>query len=173
MNQAPGAPSRSRSRALQAFQADLTRRLDFLEAQSFDIVAASLVMHYLDEWVPTLREFHRILRPEGHLVFSTHHPFMDFTVFGRPDYFARELLHDPWERRGQSFDVYFYRRPLREIVQAVLDAPDGTATPGGSRCEISGGLREALDAPVVSTRTRKPKVCCAGRSLTRSPASRT
>jgi SAM-dependent methyltransferase len=107
---------------VQVFQADLARPLDCLEPQSFDVVAASLVLHYMEDWIPTLREFHRVLRSDGHLVFSTHHPFMDFTLFKRPNYFLTELVRDRWEKSNQSFDVYFYRRPLTDLTKAVLNS---------------------------------------------------
>jgi SAM-dependent methyltransferase len=103
-------------------QADLALPLHFLDSDSFDVVVASLVLHYLEDWTPTLREIHRVLRPKGHLIVSTHHPFMDFTLFQRPNYFLRELLQDQWEKGGQPFDVWFYRRPLTEILNSVLDA---------------------------------------------------
>ncbi|WP_245310351.1 class I SAM-dependent methyltransferase [Bradyrhizobium jicamae] len=57
-------------------QAELGARLTF-EDGSFELVLASLVLHYLQDWRPTLTEFRRMLVPGGRLVMSTHHPVMD------------------------------------------------------------------------------------------------
>ncbi|HEY6737896.1 MAG TPA: methyltransferase domain-containing protein [Actinopolymorphaceae bacterium] len=102
--------------------ADLARPLDFVDDESVDLVIASLVLHYLQDWVPTLKEFRRILRPGGKLVFSTHHPAMDWLQFERPNYFATELLTDVWTKGGRSFEVRFYRRPLSAIFAALGEA---------------------------------------------------
>ena len=93
--------------------ADLAAPLDFAEDGEFDVVVCPLVMHYLKDWQPVFHEFHRILRPHGVLVFSTHHPFMDWKLFDREDYFAVELLEDEWD----IGKVRFYRRPLTAISQ--------------------------------------------------------
>ena len=106
----------------QIYHANLADPLPFLDAASFDAVAASLVLHYLEDWRTTLREFHRILRPTGRFVFSTHHPFMDVTLFDRPNYFTTELLNDRWEKAGHSLQIQFYRRPLTKIAEALFDA---------------------------------------------------
>ncbi|MCB0173966.1 MAG: methyltransferase domain-containing protein [Anaerolineae bacterium] len=89
-------------------QANLAEPLDFAADGSFDLVVASLVLHYLKEWQPTLREFYRVLKPQGRLVFSTHHPFMDWKHFETESYFIPELIHDEWD----IGPVEFYRRPL-------------------------------------------------------------
>jgi len=99
-------------------QADLTRPLDFAAAGAFDTIVCPLVLHYLQIWQPTLHEFARVLRPQGVLVFSTHHPCMDWQMFQTGDYFALTLLEDTWEAIGM---VQFYRRPLTAISEA-LDA---------------------------------------------------
>lgn len=44
--------------------ADLAEPLP-LPDDTFDAVLGSLVMHYIEDWVPTLREFHRVLVPGG------------------------------------------------------------------------------------------------------------
>ena len=66
-------------------------------------------MHYLKAWRPAFLEFHRVLKPRGLLVFSTHHPFMDWKLHNREDYFKLEKLDDEWENVGK---VQYYRRPL-------------------------------------------------------------
>jgi hypothetical protein len=46
------------------------------------------VLHYLADWVGPLTEFHRVLAPHGAVVFSTHHPAMDWQLHSPEDYFA-------------------------------------------------------------------------------------
>jgi SAM-dependent methyltransferase len=98
----------------RVLHADLTRPLSFAADQEFDLAVCPLVLHYLRNWQPALRELHRVLRPQGLLVFSTHHPFMDWQVFKTENYFAIELLKDEWEDIGK---VDFYRRPLTAITE--------------------------------------------------------
>lgn len=93
--------------------ADLAQPLEFASDSEFDLVVCPLVMHYLKDWQGALCEFYRILQPQGILVFSTHHPFNDWKLFNREDYFAVELLEDEWE----IGKVRFYRRPLTVISQ--------------------------------------------------------
>jgi SAM-dependent methyltransferase len=100
----------------KVLQADLSQPLAFAGNGEFDIVLCPLVMHYLRDWLPPFREFHRVLRPGGVLVFSTHHPFNDWKLFHRDDYFATELLDDEWEDVGK---VSYYRRPLTAMCDAL------------------------------------------------------
>ncbi|CAI6086059.1 class I SAM-dependent methyltransferase [Cohnella sp. JJ-181] len=98
---------------------DLTDRLPFQD-EAFDLIVSSLTLHYIDDWVPTFREFHRVLRPGGSFVFSVHHPFMDFRHFDRPDYFAHELLTEIWNKKESGpVEVTFFRRPFQEIINVT------------------------------------------------------
>lgn len=100
----------------QVLQADLSQPLTFAANEEFDLAVCPLVLHYLRDWQPALRELHRVLKPLGVLVFSTHHPFNDWKLFHKEDYFATELLEDEWEDLGK---VSFYRRPLTEMSRAL------------------------------------------------------
>ena len=106
----------------QIIRADLNEPLDFMAKESCDIVLSSLALHYLKDWTLVMSEFHRILAKGGRLIFSVHHPFMDFTVFQRDNYFLTELLDDEWETQKGKVKVQFYRRPLSQILSAVLEA---------------------------------------------------
>jgi SAM-dependent methyltransferase len=102
--------------------ADLADPLLFLEAGSFDVIAASLVLHYLADWGPPLREFARILQPGGALLISTHHPTQDVMIATPPaPYFETVLLTDTWRKGGRDFQVRFYHRPISAIVDALAD----------------------------------------------------
>jgi len=100
-------------------QADLSQPLQFANDAEFDLVVSPLVMHYIKDWEPVLAEFQRILKPRGLLVFSTHHPFMDWKNFDRPDYFAVEKLDDVWKDVGE---IQFYRRPLTAMSAALFNS---------------------------------------------------
>lgn len=101
------------------FSCDLAETLPF-HNETFNLIVSSLTLHYIDDWAPTFREFHRILKPGGCLIYSVHHPFMDFKHFERPDYFAHELLKETWNKKESGpVEVTFYRRPLQEILNVT------------------------------------------------------
>lgn len=100
--------------------ADLAEPLPF-DDDAFDLVVASLVIHYLQDWVPPLRELRRVLRPGGAFVLSTHHPAMDLELSPSGDYYATELVVDRWSVGEREYDVRFWRRPLSETFRAIAD----------------------------------------------------
>ncbi len=103
--------------------ADISAAMPFLARAWFDVVSASLVLHYLADWAPALREFHRVLRADGSLLISTHHPIQDVEISEPPaPYFETTLLTDTWRKGGRDFEVRFYHRPLSAIVDALAEA---------------------------------------------------
>ena len=98
--------------------ADLMNALPFEDAR-FDGIVSPLVMHYIADWRPTLREFHRVLKRDGWLLFSTHHPATEMVRYAPPNYFEVEHVIDTWKWLGK---VEFYRRPLTEISSSLADA---------------------------------------------------
>ena len=88
-------------RRARILTADLAEPLAFATDASFDLVVASLVMHYLADWTAPLAEFHRILAPGGAVVFSTHHPAMDWQLHSRDDYFAVRQVTETWLKDGK------------------------------------------------------------------------
>lgn len=103
-------------------RADLNDSLDFIEDKSLDIVLSSLTLHYLKTWDTVMSEFNRILKNGGQLVFSVHHPFMDFTVHNKENYFLTELLEEEWSTINGKVKVQFYRRPLCDIITTVTNS---------------------------------------------------
>ncbi|OXM62556.1 MULTISPECIES: class I SAM-dependent methyltransferase [Amycolatopsis] len=103
-------------------EADLRDPLPFAD-ESFDDVVASLVLHYLEDWGPTLAELRRVLRPGGRLIASVDHPFVAYTIQEpRPDYFATTSYSFDWEFGGQRFPMKFWRRPLHAMAGAFTAA---------------------------------------------------
>jgi SAM-dependent methyltransferase len=110
--------ARERVPAASFAVADLAEPLAF-EDGSFDVAVAALVMHYLRDWVPTLHELRRVLRPDGAFVLSTHHPVADAELAGIGNYFAVELLHDRWTLGERQHDVRFWHRPLSAMFREI------------------------------------------------------
>jgi SAM-dependent methyltransferase len=123
--------------------ADLAQPLIFLPDDAFDLAVASLVLHYIRDWVQPLRELRRVLAPNGCLVLSTHHPAKDIELSNSGNYFEIELVRDRWGCAGREFDVNFWRRPLSAMFAAFTEA--------GFTVEV---VREPM--PVDACRTRFP-----------------
>ena len=101
---------------------DLSDPLPFAD-DAFDDVVASLVLHYLEDWGPTLAEMRRVLRPGGRLIASVQHPFVDYAIQDpRPDYFATTSYSGEFTFSGQSVPMRFWRRPLHAMTDAFTAA---------------------------------------------------
>lgn len=112
----------------KVLEADLTQPLSFATDGEFDLVFSSLVLDYVEDWAPVMREFARVLKPGGALVFSCGHPQADFTYTGQRglsggNYFEREQFTVQWTGFGEPYpEVTSWRRPLTDILQPVIDA---------------------------------------------------
>lgn len=95
--------------------ADVSKPLDFLTDSSIDVIVASLVLHYIHDWLPVFREFDRILIDKGEIVISTHHPHADWYWHNRPNYFITELYEDTWTIDGETYPITYYHRPLADM----------------------------------------------------------
>jgi SAM-dependent methyltransferase len=105
------------------FQADITRPLDMLAEETFDLVVSALVLDYVRDWEPVFREFARVLRPGGLVVLSAGHPCADFYL--RPDaqnYFDVERVSMEWTGFAIPIHMSWYRRPLGAVINPLLAA---------------------------------------------------
>lgn len=102
--------------------ADLNDPLPFDDG-SFDDVIASLVLHYIEDWGPTLSEMRRVLRPDGRLFASVDHPIVAYTIQEpRPDYFANTSYEFEWEFGGKRIPMRFWRKSLQQMLNAFASA---------------------------------------------------
>jgi len=53
---------------------NMMKAADGLSQESFDIIYSSLAFHYAKDWDALLEQMYTILRPDGIILISTHHP---------------------------------------------------------------------------------------------------
>ncbi len=105
--------------------ADLASPLLFPDGV-FDDVVASLVLHYLKDWGPTLGELRRLLTPGGRLIVSVDHPsaiyLMDRMAGGKTSYFQTRQRTEEWTMGGQTAQLTFWDRPLHAMTDSFTAA---------------------------------------------------
>lgn len=110
-----------------------------VEKERYDIIIASLSLHYAKSWGEILERAWQSLRGGGRFVITTHHPAKwggettrgtafknilgyekengDYKVYG--DYLHERKIEDVW---FDGLDVSFYHRPLQEMFKDILDS---------------------------------------------------
>ena len=101
--------------------ADLSQPLPFADG-AFDDVAASLVLHYLQDWTAPLAELRRILKPGGRLMLSVNHPLVYEVGNPSGDYFAIAEHSEEYTFNGQSAVLTYWHRPLHAMTAAFTEA---------------------------------------------------
>jgi SAM-dependent methyltransferase len=105
-----------RGRAIRGDLSDLGELPD----ASFDLILSSLVLHYVEDLAKTFREWGRLLRSGGRLVFSTHHPTHDPKSLFNPGYLSEEIIEEKWGWLGEQ--MRYYRRPLSNLTEPMAGA---------------------------------------------------
>jgi ubiquinone/menaquinone biosynthesis C-methylase UbiE len=102
---------------------DLRYPLDFIEGEYMDIVASSLVVHYIENIKTVFQEFYRVLKPGGQLVFSFQHPFTDFHYRPTESYYDVIMVKYDWTGfTEEPVTVPGYRRPLQGYTEALRES---------------------------------------------------
>jgi len=102
---------------------DLREPLGFLGDDSINLVLTSLVMDYIEDWVPVFKEFRRVLKSDGVLVFSVGHPAINFVLKeGMEDYFCVHRMEMLWTGFGVELVMPSYHRPIEAMVESLYEA---------------------------------------------------
>lgn len=99
---------------------DLNNELDFIPDNSLDIIVSSLTLHYIKDLEKVFKNFKKKLKKNGKILFSMHHPFLDYMLFEKENYFETQLVTDTWETSIGNINVSFYTRSLSEILSAIF-----------------------------------------------------
>jgi ubiquinone/menaquinone biosynthesis C-methylase UbiE len=102
--------------------ADLDQPLAFLADSTFDVILSSGTLGYVRDWLALFREFSRVLRPGGCVVFSVGHPCSEYTLNDTDDYFSTELREYTWRGFGTPIVVPCYRRPFSHMIDPMVRA---------------------------------------------------
>lgn len=132
--------------------ADLAEPLPFSDG-TFDDVVASLVLHYLEDWVAPLAELRRVLRPGGRLLVSVNHPTARLLNAPTEDYFATRRYVEEVELDGRPTDLVFWHRPLSTITREL--------TAAGFRLTV---LEEPAPSPDTPVEILPPRIASGERS---------
>ncbi len=103
----------------RVMQGDVSDLRGLLAGERFDVILSSLVLHYLADLTATFREWARLLKPGGTLVFSTHHPIHEASLLD-PGYLCAGLIEEAWDWLGET--MRYYRRPLRDLTEPLTAA---------------------------------------------------
>ncbi len=104
----------------RVIQADLEKPLDFLAANTFDLIIAPLMIHYIQDWSALMQELARILKPNGLFIFSTHQPHSEFQIFKLNNYFTQQVVQDYWP--SLNVHVQFYHHTLHDLTESLYHA---------------------------------------------------
>lgn len=96
--------------------ADLAEPLPY-DDDSFDAACASLVLHYLADWVDALAEIKRVLRPGARLIASVNHPLLFALLEKR--YFGVEQYDFTHTFDGREATLTMWHHTLDDISQAI------------------------------------------------------
>ena len=88
------------------------------------------------------------------VVFSTHHPTMDWQLHCPDDYFVMEQVAETRSKGSQDFQVTFWRRPLTAMTEAIAAA--GFVIERLIEPEPSGELRDR-DPEAYALLSTKPQ----------------
>ena len=118
--------------------ADLGEPLPF-EDDAFDDVVASLVLHYLQDWVAPLTELRRVLRPGGRVVLSVPHPSVYLVNYGGSTYFTVTRYSEEFTFGEEKAVLTYWHRPLHAMFDAFTEA--------GFRVSVVSEPPHAADTP--------------------------
>ena len=101
--------------------ADLGAPLPYPD-ETFDLVAASLSLHYVEDWASALAELRRVLKPGGRLTASIIHPMIYAIVYPEADYFALTQYSEDYDYDDRTIWMTYWHRPLQDVVNTFVDA---------------------------------------------------
>lgn len=101
--------------------ADLGTPLPYPD-DTFDLVTASLSLHYVEDWASALGELRRVLRPDDRLTVSIIHPMIYAIVYPDANYFALTKYSEDYDYDDRTIWMTYWHRPLQDVINTFIDA---------------------------------------------------
>ncbi len=101
--------------------ADLGAPLPY-DGDRFDLVVASLALHYVKDWGSALGELRRVLKPGGRLLVSIIHPTVYAVVYPEADYFALTQYSEDYDYGDETVWMTYWHRPLQDVINTFIQA---------------------------------------------------
>jgi ubiquinone/menaquinone biosynthesis C-methylase UbiE len=101
--------------------ADLGAPLPYSD-DKFDLVVASLALHYVEDWASALVELRRVLKPGGRLTVSIIHPMVYAIVYPEADYFALTQYSEDYDYGEETVWMTYWHRPLQDVINTFIAA---------------------------------------------------
>ncbi len=103
--------------------------------EKFDIVVAPLVLEHLEDWDRVFKQIKRVLKKEGHFIFSTDNPVVEVTTKTRKkeimvrkfeNYFAERKNYSHWgniinKKEIKDLMMPSYHKTYESIIKIILD----------------------------------------------------
>ncbi len=98
--------------------------------EKFDIVLASLIIHYLDDWTKALNEVKKVLKKDGYFIFSISNPVTEVgknirinrqkvKIYG--DYFNAKKAQGVWKlESGEEIPVLTNHKTYEYIIKTII-----------------------------------------------------
>lgn len=93
-----------------------------LPDDKFDLVVASLALHYVEDWASALAELRRVLKPGGRLTVSIIHPMVYAIVYPEADYFALTQYSEDYDYGEETVWMTYWHRPLQDVINTFIDS---------------------------------------------------
>lgn len=90
----------------------------WVDNEAFDVVLCALAYHYVTNRLGFLVEVRRILRDDGIVVISTHHPTADWSRLGG-SYFEVSSVTETWSK---GWEITAWRMPLGQLTDEFAAA---------------------------------------------------
>jgi len=97
--------------------------------EKFDIVLASLVVHYLKDWNKMFKQVKRVLKKGGYFIFSTGNPMTEVRekikigkkkIYTFGDYFTERKINSSWEVKGKKVKMPFFHLTYETIIKTII-----------------------------------------------------
>ena len=98
--------------------------------EKFDIVVASLVVHYLEDWNKMFKEVSRVLNNDGYFIFSTGNPVAEskkcieidnIEIDVLDNYFEERKIYGAWkDNNGKKMKMPSYHKTYETIIKTII-----------------------------------------------------